>query len=83
MMAFQNICKQYSHCLSCPLALGSVECYKLSQQEVNDIMTITRILEAKPDQYRVTKEDMAEMVKLVRAADGNIVFEELHAKSTK
>ncbi len=43
----EQVCSQYSHCLSCPLILGSCDCHSMDQQDINDIMYIWRGLETK------------------------------------
>lgn len=58
-----EICKQYPHCLSCPLALSDTECFKMSQQEIDDIMEVTRKLEADGSDRKITKEIMQEMIR--------------------
>lgn len=47
-MTREQVCSQYPHCLSCPLSISVTgkECYRLSEDEVNKIMSIVREFEA-------------------------------------
>ena len=52
-----QICSQYSHCLSCPLSVGiqGMDCRSLSQSDINNIMYFVRALEADTAEHNIAE----------------------------
>ena len=52
-----QICSQYSHCLSCPLSIRITgkDCRNLTQVDINDIMAFVRAIERDPVSQNITE----------------------------
>lgn len=60
----EQVCSQYSSCLSCPLSIGihGMDCRILSQSDINNIMYFVRALEADTAEHNI-----AELFSQIRA----------------
>lgn len=55
-MKREQVCKQYPHCLSCPLskAITGKECYTLDEPFIEKIMIIVREFEATKTEFNIS-----------------------------